>query len=422
LTGLCADDIWGEQSLNNSLWTAKLFVLNTLTSGNAYEWTISESCWIQGLASSSSLDHPHGSKLLSTIGRWKAATRLSLADIFVAGDAFTMADWRDSLLQAISNQKAEICISIATIPMSKFPAASKILPYAVKLKHQHEEIFQSAMKLRRLIATAVDLPSSGSSSSFIALAIACSYILMRTDDSLKASCISALFAGAMIELPSISQSLVILSSFPTVTSISDLLRKESSDDLLRLFFILYNLVLAKDRMILLKALMSQTTLELIDCKQCPRLFLIGGWLVQDIIAPAHACDGSLFAKAFDTMRQLSLKAFPRALGYASSVISPKTYELALPAFLESLCQSLVSFHIQCSLAQAKSSSALLANKTASISFAPAEDSHVIVVRSPARIDLSGGWSDTPPVCYDIGGLVSVPILCSTLTIDDLLLI
>lgn len=30
---------------------------------------------------------------------------------------------------------------------------------------------------------------------------------------------------------------------------------------------------------------------------------------------------------------------------------------------------------------------------------------------PARIDLQGGWSDTPPICYELGGsVVNVAIL------------
>ena len=29
------------------------------------------------------------------------------------------------------------------------------------------------------------------------------------------------------------------------------------------------------------------------------------------------------------------------------------------------------------------------------------------VTGPARIDLSGGWSDTPPICFDRGGTVTV---------------
>ena len=29
----------------------------------------------------------------------------------------------------------------------------------------------------------------------------------------------------------------------------------------------------------------------------------------------------------------------------------------------------------------------------------------VVVRCPARLDLSGGWTDTPPICYEMGGKV-----------------
>lgn len=34
--------------------------------------------------------------------------------------------------------------------------------------------------------------------------------------------------------------------------------------------------------------------------------------------------------------------------------------------------------------------------------------------SPARIDLAGGWTDTPPICYEQGGAVlniAIKVLC-----------
>ena len=30
---------------------------------------------------------------------------------------------------------------------------------------------------------------------------------------------------------------------------------------------------------------------------------------------------------------------------------------------------------------------------------------VATARCPARLDLSGGWTDTPPICYEMGGKV-----------------
>ena len=29
----------------------------------------------------------------------------------------------------------------------------------------------------------------------------------------------------------------------------------------------------------------------------------------------------------------------------------------------------------------------------------------VTARAPARVDLAGGWTDTPPICYDVGGCV-----------------
>lgn len=29
----------------------------------------------------------------------------------------------------------------------------------------------------------------------------------------------------------------------------------------------------------------------------------------------------------------------------------------------------------------------------------------VEARSPARLDLAGGWTDTPPICYEQGGAV-----------------
>lgn len=30
---------------------------------------------------------------------------------------------------------------------------------------------------------------------------------------------------------------------------------------------------------------------------------------------------------------------------------------------------------------------------------------VYLASAPARIDIAGGWSDTPPICYELGGAV-----------------
>ena len=32
--------------------------------------------------------------------------------------------------------------------------------------------------------------------------------------------------------------------------------------------------------------------------------------------------------------------------------------------------------------------------------------HWVIAQCPARIDISGGWSDTPPITYEHGGAVT----------------
>lgn len=86
-------------------------------------------------------------------------------------------------------------------------------------------------------------------------------------------------------------------------------------------------------------------------------------------------------------------------------------------YLEDVTQLVVAHHIQTSL---RSSSLIFEGKCK-------DQGVVYVVKSPARIDLAGGWSDTPPICYDIGGAVSIckaliylalcPVLRAIVTID-----
>ena len=40
---------------------------------------------------------------------------------------------------------------------------------------------------------------------------------------------------------------------------------------------------------------------------------------------------------------------------------------------------------------------------------------VIVASAPVRIDLAGGWSDTPPICYETEGAVGLLCIMSAAT-------
>ncbi len=71
---------------------------------------------------------------------------------------------------------------------------------------------------------------------------------------------------------------------------------------------------------------------------------------------------------------------------------------------EAVGQRLVSLHVQHSLVAQQDSSE--APSTPMRTDGAARLSEVVVASAPVRIDLAGGWSDTPPICYEIGGAVS----------------
>ena len=67
--------------------------------------------------------------------------------------------------------------------------------------------------------------------------------------------------------------------------------------------------------------------------------------------------------------------------------------------LDGLSQALISAQVNWSLNLHRKN--MKFGRTASV-LAPSD---TIVASAPARIDLMGGWSDTPPICYQAGGEV-----------------
>lgn len=90
---------------------------------------------------------------------------------------------------------------------------------------------------------------------------------------------------------------------------------------------------------------------------------------------------------------------------------------ALAEWLEAVSQKLVSYHIKYSLHMRLGSLSALSSAAASGLYpAPAlqsinssnflmKRSAAVVARACVRIDLAGGWSDTPPCCYETAGSV-----------------
>ncbi len=83
-------------------------------------------------------------------------------------------------------------------------------------------------------------------------------------------------------------------------------------------------------------------------------------------------------------------------------------------FIEGLAQKLIEYHLSLSIIE-KLSRLVPKNRIFDASTTlPGGDvvkrgtefqRRVSYATSPVRIDLMGGWSDTPPICYDQGGKV-----------------
>lgn len=66
-------------------------------------------------------------------------------------------------------------------------------------------------------------------------------------------------------------------------------------------------------------------------------------------------------------------------------------------YLEDTTQSIVSKHVQQSLNKFPLHVKPIRSPSTNLA---------VLSYAPVRIDLAGGWSDTPPICYDLGGAVS----------------
>jgi hypothetical protein len=69
-------------------------------------------------------------------------------------------------------------------------------------------------------------------------------------------------------------------------------------------------------------------------------------------------------------------------------------------------QRIVCGHVQYSLrCNEKGNASLEIQHSLSTAVRSDSFSRVVQSESPVRIDWAGGWSDTPPVCYSLGGSV-----------------
>lgn len=135
----------------------------------------------------------------------------------------------------------------------------------------------------------------------------------------------------------------------------------------------------------------------------PRLLLLCSWLCErctEVISEEYCARSTL------DLRDYSQSPHESVVGFLDTVCDSLrnttkqenilNNSLSVSEFLATAAQRLVCVHVQWSLRQC-SPSALLAP--------PQRTDKVCVASSPVRVDCAGGWSDTPPICYDQGGAV-----------------
>eukprot|EP01038_Epipyxis_sp_PR26KG_P004331 gene4331-6132_t len=96
----------------------------------------------------------------------------------------------------------------------------------------------------------------------------------------------------------------------------------------------------------------------------------------------------------------------------------------LSQIIESYAQQLITIHLQSSLSEKLIKHNSLVSE---VHHTHVNKNRVVVVKAPVRIDLAGGWSDTPPICYESSGAVLnmavlvdnlYPIRCTARFISD----
>jgi hypothetical protein len=105
---------------------------------------------------------------------------------------------------------------------------------------------------------------------------------------------------------------------------------------------------------------------------------------------------TIFQPAFDQLTSLNM--------HSKKKIGDDGHPAAVSSFLEDRIQLLIQYHLKLSLhQQSPLISSDLALKNAFEEYP--NQRKVVVASSPVRIDFAGGWSDTPPICYEQGGKV-----------------
>lgn len=150
----------------------------------------------------------------------------------------------------------------------------------------------------------------------------------------------------------------------------------------------------------------------------PRILFVCAWVsgqANETVVPAGLLDSHFDAAGADSRSECVrlIKLLRDTVEKRSEAVAAVSLQGSdggtMQLQLEALAQRVVRHHIEHSLASRLDS--LWISQTMRPS-PPLSHSTVYIVKAPVRIDLSGGWSDTPPICYQAlgGSVLNVAVL------------
>lgn len=472
--GLGPCDIWSADcpDVEKTLWTAKLYPVFYLSSAFKphRKFSILKSCDGSLIELSSSRDkmalmwfqHLHGSRtdihFIESVRNWKESVRVSLAEILAVGDAAEMRQWRRFLccfMQSFAfNATASSYCETKQIFVSRNLSSLQSIRVQVR----------RAVEIVRSMSCVHDLVAEIEAESFANAAILsvwcwrllfpknCSDIMLCRFIKISASTIKNiasrdqslidasilnnrchLLVYAVLELWNATPS---ASSYEVLCSVV-MLQGGISLDVIKMF-----------------TCGCMALLRFVDVTNQSRLLLIFSWLFRnstphnfyinidhcDVISLAHhyikvtseSNDTSAFvlkdtgSHAIEEVLKYVLQCLETGMDGNNAAGTGDDIDT-----IDTLAQSIVASQVNYSLRVHKSFDGLNQYLPHATDVPLFPKNVTVVARAPVRIDLMGGWSDTPPTCFQFGGAVInvavnvdgfKPLTCSVKFIDESIIV
>ena len=403
--GIARDDCWSTNTPLEecTIWNARLFPVCSLSSTGELQCLLPDGgyqsttrltlTWIQDLHSTD--DMGVSSDYASAITDWKAARRISLADILVYGDANRMLQWRCWLQAAQSSEYARPGRILVQLGVSNM--------WNILYKVFYNMI--TFVGICTSIRQKVDEQPCCSDDT--ALRLLLGLWLIRLCNS-NWDCFSLLQSSLLLsEKWGKEHIAAILDAFRVCWE--DIIATGDPSIPVVVVTFLKTFLWERNHLIEAVAYLREGINTGVPANMHARAVFLAAWVLQHkpitvnsvdmVVENSDLCANNILSAVIEVLQtykegnrrnQESLKVRP------------------LSEVVEDYAKRLVAQHVQYSLHSTSLAQQPICttDPTGSIThFQPMRDM-VVVTRAPVRIDLAGGWSDTPPICYETSGSVS----------------